>query len=131
MILKVVRPITVKVIVTEELKEKLANDLRLALQRTEAELQQIDAQAKRLLADADKLDSTRVASLKNQLEAEKVKRLDTRKELFEKLKVIAALELGREQVHSTVESIIEVNVGDPWHPATEIVLKNDRIVEIR
>lgn len=120
MSLRIVRPITVKVIVTQELKERLALDLQRSLQRIDGELQQID-----------KLSPERIVALKGQIDTERQKRLDMRKELLDKLKVIAALELGQEHVHSTVESIMEVNVGDIWQRPAEIVLKDDRIVEIR
>lgn len=39
--------------------------------------------------------------------------------------------LGQETVHGTVESLVEVRVGDVWKSSVEIVLKDDRIVEIR
>ena len=131
MSLKIVRPITVKVIVTEQLKEKLAFDLQHALQRVEGELQQIEYQGIKMQTDIDKANPQRATAIRSQLDAEKQKRLTVRRELLEKLKAIAALEIGQEQVHSTVESVFEVNVGDTWHYAVEIVLKDDRIVEIR
>lgn len=131
MSLKVVRPITVKVIVTEQLKEKIAFDLQHALQRVEGELQQIDYQSIKVQNDIEKVNPQRATAIRNQLDTEKQKRLDARRELLEKLKAIAALEIGQEQVHSTVESVFEVNIGDSWQHAVEIVLKDDRIVEIR
>lgn len=131
MSLKIVRPITVKVIVTEQLKEKIAFDLQHALQRVEGELQQIDYQSIKVQNDSEKVNPQRVTAIRNQLDTEKQKRLDARRELLEKLKAIAALEIGQEQVHSTVESVFEVNIGDSWQHAVEIVLKDDRIVEIR
>ncbi|MBS3950738.1 MAG: YlqD family protein [Peptococcaceae bacterium] len=125
------RPITVKVIVTEQLKEKLFFDLQHALQRVEGDLQQIEYQSIKVQNDIDKINSQRATAIRNQLDTEKQKRLDARRELLEKLKAIAALEIGQEQVHSTVKSIFEVNIGDTWQHAVEIVLKDDRIVEIR
>lgn len=131
MSLKIVRPITVKVIVTEQLKEKLVFDLQHALQRVEGDLQQIEYQSIKVHNDIDKVNPQRATAIRGQLETEKQKRLDGRRELLEKLKVIAALEIGQEQVHSTVESVFEVNIGDTWQHAVEIVLKDDRIIEIR
>ena len=131
MTLKVVRPITVKVIVTDQLKEKLAFELQHALQRVEGDLQHIEYQSKVLQNDIDKVSAQRATAIKSQLDSERQKRLDARRELLEKLKAIAALEVGQEQVHSTVDSIVEISVGDTWQPAVEIILKEDRIVEIR
>lgn len=131
MSLKIVRPITVRVIVTEKLKEKLVFDLQHAIQRVDGELQQIEYQSIKMQNDIEKVNPQRATVIRNQLDTEKLKRQDTRRELFEKLKVIAALEIGQEQVHSTVDSIFEVNVGDAWQHAVEIVIKDDLIVEIR
>lgn len=131
MSLKIIRPVTVKVIVTEELKERVASDLQQAIHRIDGELQQLDFQAKRTLSDLEKTTPQRVAVVKSQFEVERQKRLDTRRELVEKLKAIAGLPLGQETVHSTVESLVEVRVGDVWKSSVEIVLKDDRIVEIR
>lgn len=131
MSLKIVRPITVRVIVTEKLKEKLVFDLQHALQRVDGELQQIEYQSIKMQNDIEKVNPQRATAIRNQLDTEKLKRQDTRRELLEKLKAIAALEIGQEQVHSTVDSIFEVNVGDTWQHAVEIVIKDDLIVEIR
>lgn len=129
--LTVVRPITVKVIVTEALKDKLALDMQQALQRLDSELQQIEAQSRKIVADMEKANPERARMVKGQLEAEKQKRNETRRELIERIKAVAALEVGQEQVHSTVEGIANVKVGDIWQSAVEIVIKDDRIVEIR
>jgi len=80
MSLKVVRPITVKVIVTEQLKEKLFFDLQHALQRVEGDLQQIEYQSIKVQNDIDKINSQRATAIRNQLDTEKQKRLDARRE---------------------------------------------------
>lgn len=116
MVLRVIRPFTVKVIVTEALKDRLGYELRTALQKLEAELAQLE------LTD----DSAR-----KQVELDK--RRNTSRELRERIKAVAQLKLGEEEFHSTVDSIHEVLLGDVWPDISsgEIVLRDGKVVEIR
>jgi hypothetical protein len=133
MSLQIVRPVVVKVIVTEHLKEKLVGELQSALQKTDAELQQIELQGKRLLLEVEKSSPGRLSAIREQVDTERQKRQDTRRELLERIKAVANLQVGHEHTHSTVDSLVEVQVGDDWNQlsAREIVLKDDRVVEIR
>jgi len=127
------RPVTVKAIVTDGLKDELLMDLQEAMQKVELDLQQLEFEGKRLLADLEKQGSERIDVFKQQLEAERQKRLDAKKELAQKMQAVDALELGQEVVHSTVEAEWTVEVGQNWKEiyGTEIILKDDIVVEIR
>ena len=116
MVLRVIRPFTVKVIVTETLKDRLGYELRAALQKIDAELAQLE------LTD----DSAR-----KQVELDK--RRSTSRELRERIKAVVQLKPGEEQFHSTVDSIHEVRVGDAWPDISsgEIVLRDGKVVKIR
>lgn len=127
------RPITVKAIVTDGLKDSLVQELQQALSTLELELQQLDFQSKKLLSDFAKQGPEQLDAIKQRLEAERQKRAQARQELLQKIQVVAALELGQEVVHSTVEAAWTVQIGQRWTQiqGAEIVLKDDIVVEIR
>ncbi len=133
MALTIRRPITVKSIVTDLLKDSLLNDLQTALQKLEQDIQQLEFQGKKLLTDLEKQNPQRVAVFKQQLDGERQKRADAKKELLQKMQAVQALELAQEVIHSTVEGVWEVEVGQNWKDiqGSEIVLKDDVVIEIR
>lgn len=112
--LRVIRPVTVKVIVTDALKERLGYELRSALQNVELELERL-----LLTSDADGEPATA--------------RRRTRDDLRRRIKAVADLEIGSEQFHSTAESLLEIAVGDSWPElsACEVILRDGKVVAIR
>lgn len=127
------RPITVKAIVTDLLKQELASDLQEAVQKLDNELAQIDFHSKRMVADVEKHSPGKGQVFQQQVEGEKQKRLEAKAKLMERLKEVAKLTVGQEVIHSTVDSEISVDIGDSWSKVlqTEIILKDGVIVEIR
>lgn len=133
MALTIRRPITVKSVVTDLLKDSLLSDLQTALQKLEQDTQQLEFQGKKLLADLEKQNSQRVAVFKQQLDGERQKRVEAKRDLLQKMQAVEALEPGQEVIHSTVEGVWEVEVGQNWKEiqGAEIVLKDDVVIEIR
>ena len=112
--MRIIRPVTVKVIVTDDLKERLGFELRSALQKLETEIQRLS-----LTANA------------NQQTVQE--RIQTRDELRRRIKAVADLEIGSEQFHSTVDSLYDIVEGDTWpelSPA-EVILRDGKVVAIR
>ena len=105
-------PVTIKAKVTEELKQRLTAETEEALQGVELELQQIEFHAKRLLAEQAKQDAQGLVALRQQIEAEKQKRLEFKNEMLAKLKATQELELGSEIVRGQLERVVDVKVGD-------------------
>ncbi|EGO65165.1 YlqD family protein [Acetonema longum] len=126
-------PITIKAKVTDELKAQLAAEVQEAIKKADMELQQIDFQAKRIMAEQAKIDAQGLISLRQQVEAEKQKRLDFKNHMTEKLKETAQLEIGAEIVQGNMQRVVTVNVGDDLHRimSTEILLENGKIVAFR
>lgn len=126
-------PITIKAKVTDELKSQLAAEIQEAIKKADMELQQIDFQAKRIMAEQAKIDAQGLISLRQQVEAEKQKRLDFKNHMTEKLKETAQLEIGAEIVQGNMQRVVTVNVGDDLHRimSTEILLENGKIVAFR
>lgn len=126
-------PVTIKAKVTEDLKQQLAAEIQDALKKADMELQQIDFHAKRVMAEQAKQDAQGLVALRQQIDAEKQKRLDFKNHMVEKLKETAQLEIGAEIVQGTLERIVEVRIGDDLNKVvnTEILLENGKVISFR
>lgn len=127
------RPVTIKAVVTEQLKRQLAADLQSALARLESEISQLESQdagqagergAGRAPPDAVGLDA---------LAAEKRRRQQQREQVLARMRELARLEDGQEIVQGSVEGEVQVRPGDDWNRlfSAEIVLKDGKVVAIR
>ncbi|WP_018702440.1 YlqD family protein [Anaeromusa acidaminophila] len=126
-------PVTIKAKVTEELKQRLTAETEEALQGVELELQQIEFHAKRLLAEQAKQDAQGLVALRQQIEAEKQKRLEFKNEMLAKLKATQELELGSEIVRGQLERVVDVKVGDDLNKimGSEILLEDGKVLTFR
>lgn len=126
-------PVAVKAKVTEQLKAQMASEIQDAIRKADMELQQIEFHAKRALAEQAKVDAQGLTMLRQQIDAEKDKRLEFKAHMTEKLKETAALEIGAEIVQGTMERSIAVSVGDNLHEimAAEILLEDGKIIAFR
>jgi transcription elongation GreA/GreB family factor len=111
------RPVTVKAIVTPELKRQLAADLQSALARLDAEIGQLEAAGDRAASAAADIN----------------KRQQQREQIVARMRELARLEEGQEIVQGTVDGIAQVRPGDEWARllSAEIVLKDGRVVAVR
>lgn len=126
-------PVTVKAKVTEQLKKKLAAEIQDEIKRVDLELQQIEFQAKRIMAEQVKHDAQGLIAIRQQVDAEKQKRQDYKNHMLEKLRATAQLELGAEIVQGTIERLITVTVGDDLmkYMNAEILLEDGKIIAFR
>lgn len=126
-------PVTIKAKVTEELKQRLIAETEETLQGVELELQQIEFHAKRLLAEQAKQDAQGLVALRQQIEAEKQKRLEFKNEMLAKLKATQELELGSEIVRGQLERVVDVKVGDDLNKimGSEILLEDGKVLAFR
>lgn len=126
-------PVTIKAKVTEELKKQLAAEIQDGIKKADLELQQIDFHAKRMLSEQAKQDAQGLVALRQQIDAEKQKRLDFKNHMLEKLKETAQLEVGAEITQGTMEQSVTVSIGDDLHKimGTEILLEDGKIIAFR
>lgn len=126
-------PVTVKAKVTEDLKAHLAAEIQEAIRKADLELQQIEFHAKRMMAEQAKQDAQGLVGLRQQIDAERQKRLDFKNHMLEKLKETAQLEIGAEVVQGTMDRVVTVSIGDDLHKlmATEILLEDGKIIAFR
>lgn len=131
--LTVKRPVTVKVKVTENFKKQMAAEVQEAIRKLEAELQQLDFQIKRMVAELEKKNPAGIPAARQQVENEKQKRIQARSKLTEQLRNIGKIAIGAEVVQGTMESITEIKVGDDWNDimGIEIIICDNKIIEIR
>ncbi len=126
------RPVVIKAIVTESFKRLYTQDLEDAIRRVEAIVQQIDVQARRF--DLERQVNPQSRALRQQLELERARQEATRAELQARLREAQDLQLNEEFVQGTIESTVEISVGDNLFDKisrTEIIVKDGIVLEIR
>lgn len=126
-------PITVKAKVTDDLKKQLAAEIQEAIQKTDLELQQLEFHAKRIMTEQVKQDVQGLTAIRQQVDAEKQKRLEFRNHMVEKLKETAQLELGSEIVQGNLQRMVTIAVGDNLHQmiASEILIEDGKVIAFR
>jgi hypothetical protein len=128
------RPVRVKVIVTEASRQKLLDDYQRQLKQILTELKQWQFQGKKLLADAQKRSADAYKLAQERVAREERVRKEKAEILQFQIRQVENLPEGSELDYGTVESVVEVKVGDAWDEimaGTEIVLKDGLIHEIR
>lgn len=132
MILK--REILLKAVVTERLKTELVEAVQEAIQRVEEQQDDLERQSRRMMLELQRTDMQRAMAFRQQLEIEKRKQEDVKAALQEQLKEYQDLEMGTEFPRGTIESQVEVQVGDNIQEKlarAEILVEDDIIKELR
>jgi len=130
--LTVTRPVLIKAVVTESFKRLYVQDLEDAIKRAETILEQITTQIRR--SELERQVSPQSRALRQQLEVEHARQEAARAELQMRLREAEALELNTEFTQGTVESLVEVKIGDNLFNKlgrAEILVKDGIILEIR
>ncbi len=127
------RKIKVKVIVTENFKNVVVNEMQETIKKIEAEIAFIEQRTKKTVTELTIKASPQVNTVREQLEYERRKREETKSNLLEQIKQVNALEEGSEVLQGEVEGPAEVSVGADWKElySKEIVVKDGIVVEIR
>ncbi len=126
-------PITIKAKVTETLKATMTAEMQEAIKKADMELQQIEFQAKRIMAEQAKIDAQGLVSLRQQIEEERQKRMELKSHIAEQIKGAAALEIGAEIVQGTLEQMVEIKIGDDLHKimGSEILIEDGKVIAFR
>ncbi|HEX4841522.1 MAG TPA: YlqD family protein [bacterium] len=126
------RPVVIKAIVTESFKRLYIQDLEEAITRVDAIQQQLISQIRR--AELERTLTPQARAIRQQLELDAARQDAAKAELEVRLREAQQLALNSEFTQGTVESLVEVNVGDNLFTKlgrTEIVVKDGIIMEIR
>jgi hypothetical protein len=132
MILK--RQVVLKAIVTEKLKENLMAEVQEAMGEVTDAQDELDRQSRRVMLELQRTDLNRAMAFRQQLDLEKKKQEDVKKDLQERLAEYQALELGTEFVRGLLEGTVEIQKDDNLVEKlgrAEIVVKDDIVQEIR
>ena len=126
-------PINIKAKVTEKLKRELTNEFTANLKNVEYELEQIEFHGKRMLAEQAKQDAQGLPALREQIEAERAKRLEAKNELETKIAATEKLERGAEIMRGNMERVYELKVGDVLDEiiGAEILLEDGKVIAFR
>ena len=134
MAITVKRPVALHVIVTEDFKEQLAAELQEAADDTQRNIDQMDFQARRYLADLQRTDLQRAMQVRQQIEGERKKQEAVKKEFLDRIVEAKNLELDSEFPRGTLESEVTIEVGDNLFEklgGSVVVIKDGVITEIR
>lgn len=131
--LTLIRPVLVKVKVTDNYKKAALAELQEAVQRTELELQRLDYQEKRLAGELEKKNPQGVLAARQHLEQERQRLAENRQKLVARMKEVGDLAPGAEVFYGKMESPVEIKVGDDWRRVlgVEIILQDGIITDIR
>lgn len=133
MTINIMRKIVVKQIVTEDFKKKAGAEVQEILKKIEDEMEIFEKEAKRTITEVTLKGHPHALEIKAEIEGEREKRIDYKKQMLNRLKTISKVEIGEEIVHGTIDGPLEVKVGDNFDKLNrvEMVLKDGEIVEIR
>lgn len=128
----VVRPVVVKAIVTETFKKQYLSELEDTVRRLDAMITQIDTQIRR--SELERQASPQSRSIRQHLEVERSRQEAARMELAARIKEAEALMLQSEFSQGTLESTVDLSVGDNFFTRlarAEVVIKDGIVIEIR
>lgn len=140
--IQLIRQIAVKAIVTENFKNQVGAEISRNLQQIDAELQQLEFKGKRAITDIEKRSGQpaaaetklQIETIKNQVEAEKLRLLQLKEEMQGQNQALTELPLGSVVTQFTVENPVEVRLGENIFQRLEggeILIKDGVIQEIR
>jgi hypothetical protein len=128
------RPVQVTVITTESFKQDLLKELQESIGAVQSHIEQMEFQGRRALADLQRTNLNQAMALRQQLETEKRKYEDMKKELEQRIEEVTALEIGAEYPRGTLESEVEIKSGDNLFEKlsqAQVIIKDGIVQEIR
>lgn len=128
------RPVQVKIVLTEASRLLLVSQYNRQIKQVQNELEQWQFQRKKLLADAQKKTGDTYKFMTERIAREERIRKEKMEMLQFQVKQVENLPEGSEIYHTTVESSVQVNIGDVWDEimdGTEIILKDGVVIDIR
>lgn len=135
------RAVSVKAIVTPRWKEEAQQQLQLQIDQLDSQLQQIEIQGQRMIAEVEKQNlkplgpqaQQQVENLNAQIVQEKNKRLEQKNQILQQLQQVQQLELEQEVSQGQIDSFFNLKQGDNLiqKMQVEILLRDGEVIEIR
>ena len=130
---RIIRPVVVKVRITDKYKKAFVRQLQNAVQKLELDLQHLEYQAKRISQEFERQKTEKLKDALQEIENERIHCSKTRTKLVEKIRDVGRLNPGDELEYTRVESVVDVNIGDNWAQLAnkEIIIEDDIVIDIR
>jgi len=128
------REVLLKAIVTDRLKAQLKEAVEGAIGQLTDSQEEMEKQYRRLMLEVQRMDATRAMAVRQQVDVERRKHEDAKKDLQEQLAEYDELQMGEEFVLRTLEGTVEIQLGDNFFEkvrGAEIVIEDDIVKEIR
>ncbi len=106
------RQVVWRAVVTERLKEQLKGEVQNLIGQVQGAQDELERQSRRIMLELQRTDLQRSMAVRQQVDAERQRHENTRRELEEQLQDYEGLELGTIVDLRTVEGWVDVNVGD-------------------
>ncbi|MBN1460476.1 MAG: hypothetical protein JXA57_13150, partial [Armatimonadetes bacterium] len=122
------RSIGVRVIVTEEFKKELEQELQQAASEAQRRIEQMDVQSRNVLAGFQRMDINQTMQARRQIEAERHRYDTLKQDVQRQIEEVGKLEIGSEYPRGTIEGVVEINEGDDLIKklsSSEIVIKDN------
>ena len=126
-------PVVIKSKVTQELKEKILKETDQILTDIDREMQNLEFQAKRMMAEQAKLDAQGLISLRAQVEEQKQRLAAAKEKARNDRSQAEQLEIGSEIRQGQLEQTVTVKIGDDLNQlmGTGILLEDGKITAFR
>ena len=135
------RPVTLKVIVTPRWKEEMQQQLQAQISQTDSQIQQLEMQGQRAIAEIQKQSITpfppqtvqQIDNIQIQVNQQKSEMLEQKNQMLQQMQQVQLLDLDQEVAQAQMESFFRVEVGDNLVQKlnVEIVLRDGIVEEIR
>ena len=135
------RPVNLKVIVTPRWKEEVQQQLQSQINRLDGQLQQLEMQGQKAIAEIQKQNITplpsqaqqQIENIQGQVNQKKSEFLEQKNQALQQLQQVQLLEDGKEVAQGQMESFFNVEVGDNLVQKlnVEIVVRDGVVQEIR
>jgi len=135
------RPVTLKVIVTPRWKEEMQQQLQAQISQTDGQIQQLEMQGQRAIAEIQKQSITpfppqtvqQIDNIQIQVNQQKSEMLEQKNQMLQQMQQVQLLDLDQEVAQAQMESFFRVEVGDNLVQKlnVEIVLRDGIVEEIR
>lgn len=128
------RNVVLRSIVTENLRAELSGELEAAAEELAERIQQLDFQTRAYITDLQRTNLQQAMAVRKQVEAEKARQQELRDALLERKAQVEELKDGDEVIRGTLESYVEIKMGDDISRTlggVELVTRDNEVIEIR
>jgi hypothetical protein len=135
------RPVNIKAIVTPRWKEEVQQQLQAQINQIDSQLQQLDLQGQRAIAEIQKQTlqppgpqiAQQIENIQMQVNQKKSELLEQKNQQLQQLQQVQMLELDQEVNQGQMESYFRVELGDNLirKMNVEILLRDGIVEEIR